>query len=83
MDSSETVTMNLDPPIRVGNSLVLRDLLISPARASAPCRISFRKDAVERGELVRVLARLGTARTGNLRGDGLAARYGCEGHGVS
>ncbi|MEO9778626.1 MAG: LysR family transcriptional regulator [Sedimentitalea sp.] len=51
---SETVTVDLDPPIRVGNSLVLRDLLIAgQGIGTLPDFVS--KDAVARGELVRVL----------------------------
>lgn len=51
---SETVTVDLDPPIRVGNSLVLRDLLIAgQGIGTLPDFVS--KDAVTRGELVRVL----------------------------
>ncbi|SMR70982.1 DNA-binding transcriptional regulator, LysR family [Aliiroseovarius halocynthiae] len=51
---SETVTLDLDPTIRVGNSLVLRDLLISgQGIGTLPDFVS--KDAVARGELVRVL----------------------------
>lgn len=51
---SETVTLDLDPTIRVGNSLVLRDLLISgQGIGTLPEFVS--KDAVARGELVCVL----------------------------
>ena len=51
---SETETVDLDPPIRVGNSLVLRDLLIAgQGIGTLPDFVS--KDAVARGELVRVL----------------------------
>lgn len=51
---SRTVTMDLDPPIRVGNSLVLRDLLIAgQGIGTLPDFVS--RDAVARGELVRVL----------------------------
>ncbi|MGR3813523.1 MAG: LysR family transcriptional regulator [Cognatishimia activa] len=51
---SETVTVDLDPPIRVGNSLVLRDLLIAgQGIGTLPEFVS--RDAVARGELVRVL----------------------------
>lgn len=52
--SSETVTLDLDPTIRVGNSLVLRDLLISgQGIGTLPDFVS--KDPVARGELVRIL----------------------------
>jgi DNA-binding transcriptional LysR family regulator len=52
--SSETVTLDLDPPIRVGNSIVLRDLLIAgQGIGTLPDFVS--RDAVARGELVRVL----------------------------
>lgn len=51
---SETTTVDVDPPIRVGNSLVLRDLLIAgQGIGTLPDFVS--KDAVARGELVRVL----------------------------
>lgn len=51
---SETVTVDLDPPVRVGNSLVLRDLLIAgQGIGTLPDFVS--KEAVARGELVRVL----------------------------
>lgn len=51
---SETVTLDIDPPIRVGNSLVLRDLLIAgQGIGTLPDFVS--KNAVARGELVRVL----------------------------
>jgi DNA-binding transcriptional LysR family regulator len=51
---SETITVDLDPPIRVGNSLVLRDLLIAgQGIGTLPDFVS--NDAVARGELVRVL----------------------------
>lgn len=51
---SETVTVDVDPPIRVGNSLVLRDLLIAgQGIGTLPDFVS--KDAVAWGELVRVL----------------------------
>ena len=51
---TETVTVDLDPPIRVGNSLVLRDLLIAgQGIGTLPDFVS--RDAVARGELVRVL----------------------------
>ncbi|WP_425079304.1 LysR family transcriptional regulator [Ruegeria denitrificans] len=51
---SETVTVDLDPPIRVGNSLVLRDLLVA-AQGIGTLPDFVSKDAVARGELVRVL----------------------------
>lgn len=51
---SETATVDLDPPIRVGNSLVLRDLLIAgQGIGTLPDFVS--NDAVARGALVRVL----------------------------
>ncbi|MBU2867333.1 LysR family transcriptional regulator [Pacificibacter marinus] len=51
---SETVSVDLDPPVRVGNSLVLRDLLVAgQGIGTLPDFVS--RDAVARGELVRVL----------------------------
>ncbi len=49
-----TTTINLDPPVRVGNSLVLRDLLIAGhGIGTLPDFVSNAPEA--RGELVRVL----------------------------
>ena len=49
-----TQTVDLDPPIRVGNSLVLRDLLIAgQGIGTLPDFVSHEHEA--RGELVRVL----------------------------
>lgn len=49
-----TVTLELDPPVRVGNSLVLRDLLIAgQGIGTLPDFVS--NDPEVRGELVRVL----------------------------
>ena len=51
---SGTITIGLDPPIRVGNSLVLRDLLIAgQGIGTLPDFVSNAPEA--RGELVRVL----------------------------
>jgi DNA-binding transcriptional LysR family regulator len=51
---SETVSVDLDPPVRVGNSLVLRDLLVAgQGIGTLPDFVS--RDAVARGDLVRVL----------------------------
>ncbi|MEM8571454.1 MAG: LysR family transcriptional regulator [Pseudomonadota bacterium] len=51
---SGKVTLNLDPPVRVGNSLVLRDLLIAgQGIGTLPDFISNGPEA--RGELARVL----------------------------
>ncbi|MEY8838059.1 LysR substrate-binding domain-containing protein [Cribrihabitans sp. XS_ASV171] len=51
---SGDTTLELDPPVRVGNSLVLRDLLIAGhGIGTLPDFVS--KDAEARGELVRVL----------------------------
>jgi len=51
---SETVSVDLDPPVRVGNSLVLRDLLVAgQGIGTLPDFVSM--DAVARGDLVRVL----------------------------
>ncbi|UYV37061.1 LysR family transcriptional regulator [Rhodobacteraceae bacterium D3-12] len=50
----EAVTLEIDPPVRVGNSLVLRDLLIGgQGIGTLPDFVS--KGPEERGELVRVL----------------------------
>ncbi|MGP6085482.1 LysR family transcriptional regulator [Antarctobacter jejuensis] len=49
-----TVTLDIDPPIRVGNSLVLRDLLISgQGIGTLPDFVS--KDAEARGDIVNIL----------------------------
>ncbi|WP_189680419.1 LysR family transcriptional regulator [Seohaeicola zhoushanensis] len=49
-----TITVDLDPPVRVGNSLVLRDLLLAgQGIGTLPDFVS--KDPETRGELVRVL----------------------------
>lgn len=49
-----TITIGLDPPVRVGNSLVLRDLLIAgQGIGTLPDFVSNAPEA--RGELVRVL----------------------------
>ncbi|MDF0602141.1 LysR family transcriptional regulator [Psychromarinibacter sp. C21-152] len=51
---SGTTTIDLDPPVRVGNSLVLRDLLIAgQGIGTLPDFVS--KELEARGELVRVL----------------------------
>ena len=51
---SDTITLDLDPPVRVGNSLVLRDLLIAgQGLGTLPDFVS--NEPVARGELVRVL----------------------------
>ena len=51
---SGTVTIDLDPPVRVGNSLVLRDLLIAgQGIGTLPDFVS--NEAEARGALVRVL----------------------------
>lgn len=51
---SDTITLDLDPPVRVGNSLVLRDLLIAgQGLGTLPEFVS--NEPVARGELVRVL----------------------------
>ncbi|PZX10182.1 LysR family transcriptional regulator [Celeribacter halophilus] len=51
---TETVSVDLDPPVRVGNSLVLRDLLVAgQGIGTLPDFVS--RDAVARGDLVRVL----------------------------
>jgi DNA-binding transcriptional LysR family regulator len=51
---SRTRTIDLDPPVRVGNSLVLRDLLIAgQGIGTLPDFASH--DAEARGELIRVL----------------------------
>ena len=51
---SGTTTIDLDPPVRVGNSLVLRDLLIAgQGIGTLPDFVS--KEPEARGELVRVL----------------------------
>lgn len=51
---SGTVTIDLDPPVRVGNSLVLRDLLIAgQGLGTLPDFVS--NEAEARGALVRVL----------------------------
>lgn len=52
--SSNTVTLELDPPVRVGNSLVLRDLLIAGhGIGTLPDFVS--REAEARGDLVCVL----------------------------
>ncbi|MBU3259561.1 LysR family transcriptional regulator [Roseovarius sp. PS-C2] len=52
--SSGTATIDLDPPVRVGNSLVLRDLLIAgQGIGTLPDFVS--KEPEIRGDLVRVL----------------------------
>ena len=51
---SGTTTINLDPPVRLGNSLVLRDLLIAGhGIGTLPDFVSQAPEA--RGELVRIL----------------------------
>ena len=51
---SSTVTIDVDPPVRVGNSLVLRDLLIAgQGIGTLPDFVS--NEAEARGALVRVL----------------------------
>ncbi len=51
---SDTVTLDLDPPVRVGNSLVLRDLLIAGhGIGTLPDFVS--REAEARGDLVCVL----------------------------
>lgn len=51
---SGTVTIDLDPPVRVGNSLVLRDLLIAgQGVGTLPDFVS--NEAEARGQLVRIL----------------------------
>ena len=50
----DAVTVDLDPPIRVGNSLVLRDLLVAGyGLGTLPDFIS--REPLARGEIVRVL----------------------------
>mgnify|MGYP001389060282 FL=1 len=52
---SGTTTIDIDPPIRVGNSLVLRDLLVAgQGIGTLPDFVSNAPE--ERGELVRVLS---------------------------
>ncbi|MCK8482959.1 LysR substrate-binding domain-containing protein [Aliiroseovarius sp. S2029] len=50
----DAITLDLDPPVRVGNSLVLRDLLIA-GQGIGTLTDFVSNEAVARGELVRVL----------------------------
>jgi DNA-binding transcriptional LysR family regulator len=76
------ISIELDPKVKVGNSLVLRDLLIAgQGIGTLPDFVS--NEAEARGELVRVLPGLGAAGAGDLRRNGFTARHGRTGDRLS